>query len=157
MCFDGKDEGNRPVEDRGVDGYKINFTETGCDGASRNAFVWPRIGTGCRTLVNTLINFLVPENMASFLTCWATISFSKVIPAHGVSLFVTIHDNNSYERNKARQIISVQTYKCSRMDGPRQFNGAESIWGDRVEKYFKALSPNILRHRRILLYLINVR
>jgi len=69
MCYDGKDEGNRPVEDRGVDGYKINFTETGCDGASRNAFVWPRIGTGCRTLVNTLINFLVPENMASFLTC----------------------------------------------------------------------------------------
>jgi len=25
MCFNGKDEGNRPVEDLGVDGYKNTF------------------------------------------------------------------------------------------------------------------------------------
>jgi len=56
------------VGDLGVGGYKSTFKDTGCDGASRTAFIWARIETGCGTLVNMLINFLVSENKASFLT-----------------------------------------------------------------------------------------
>jgi hypothetical protein len=41
---------------------QILFKETGCDVGSLIAFIWPRIGTDCRTLVNKLINFLVQEN-----------------------------------------------------------------------------------------------
>ena len=65
----GKPEGKRPLgipSGRWEDNIKMNLQEVGW--GAWTGLVWLRIGTGCGTPVNAVVNLWVPLYVGNFLT-----------------------------------------------------------------------------------------
>jgi hypothetical protein len=88
----GKPEGMRPLgrpRHGWVDYVKIDLRKTEWGGMDWTDLVQER--DQLRTLVNKAINLMIPWNIGSFFSNWATGNFSRRSKLHGVSIEVSSH------------------------------------------------------------------
>jgi hypothetical protein len=86
-----------------VDPTDIMFEGTKWVKAAQNRVQW-------RTLINTIINFSVPRKAENFITCFATICFSRSPLSQGVGEFTgTVVDSDWQLRLHVQLAVTMTT------------------------------------------------
>jgi hypothetical protein len=91
----GKSYGKIPLgrpRHRWVDNIKMDLQDVICGGMDWIGLAQDR--DRCRSVVNEVKNFRVPQNAGNLLTSCKPVSFSRRTVLHGVSIYVRINKSN---------------------------------------------------------------